>query len=62
MKGENNMNEIMFYGGLAGAGIFLLLGIVFFVVYYIKGLKLRYVFDKEYGEGAYIKKGKKNEA
>ena len=62
MKGENNMNEILFYGGMVGTAIFLLLGIVFFVLYYMRGIKLRYDFDKEYGERDYIKKGNKNEA
>ena len=56
------MNEIMFYGGLAGSGIILFFGIIFFVIYYMRGIKLRYDFDKEYGERDYIKKGNKNEA
>lgn len=56
------MNEIMFYGGMAASGVFLLFGVIFFAFYYIRGIKLRYIFDKEYGESFYTKKGnQKNE-
>lgn len=44
------MDSILFYSGLVAAGLTAALGLIFAVVYHINGIRLKYEFDKEYGE------------
>ncbi len=44
------MNEILFYGGIIFASASAIIGLVALILFYISGVKLRYKFDKEYGE------------
>ncbi len=44
------LNELLFYGGIILIIFTLLVSITFFVIYYIKNIKLNSMFDKEYGK------------
>ena len=42
-------NEILFYGGLAAAGLAAVILAVFLIVFFVGGIKLNVKLDMEYG-------------
>lgn len=46
---EVNSSEILFYGGIGTMILSIFIGILCFVIFYIKGKKIKAELEKEYG-------------
>ena len=53
-------NETVFYAGIAGAGLSVLLTVIYLCVSKIKTIKLKTQLDKEYGEKTKEQKNKRS--